>query len=52
MNQLVLFQVAGRGGGVVALVAVVFLFQVSSILVDGEIFCNFDRLLCHVLVVS
>ena len=39
MNQLVIFQVAGHGGRVVALVAVVFLFQTSANLV--EIFCPF-----------
>ena len=51
MNQLVLFQVAGPNSWVVTLVAVVFLFQISTIFVDVEIFCHFSRSLFHVLVV-
>ena len=52
MNQLVTFQVAGIIGRVVALVAAVFFFQISLILVDVEIFCHFNSSLFHVLVVS
>ena len=51
MNQLVPFQVLIPRGWVVALVAVVFLLQISQIL-NVKIFCNFNHLLFHVLVVS
>ena len=51
MNQLVHFQAAELTGRVVALVAVVFLFQISSIL-DVEIFCPFYSWIFHVLTLS
>ena len=51
MNQFVCFQVAGLSSRIVALVAVVFLFQISSIL-DVEIFCQLNSLIFHDLVMS
>ena len=51
MNQLVTFQVAGLSTRVVALVAVVFLFQTSSNL-DVEIFCPICSWFFHGLEMS
>ena len=51
MNQLVTFQAAEPSGGVVALVAVVFLFQISLIL-DVEILRPFHSWIFHGLVMS
>ena len=51
MNQLVLFQAVGPSGCVVALVAVVFLFQ-TSLIPDVEIFFPFYGWLFHDLASS
>ena len=51
MNKLVHLQVVGLSGRVVALVAVAFLFQISSSL-GVEIFCPFCSWVLHVLALS